>query len=54
MITGVFEGQLHGRTVWLQSGRLVYDLESGRIDDPNAGPLAQPPDVCELLKPESP
>jgi hypothetical protein len=53
VITGVFEkGQLDGRAVWLQSGRLVYDLEADRIDDPNPGPLAQPPDVCELLKPE--
>lgn len=50
VITGVFEkGQVHGRTIWLQSGRLVFDLEADELVDPNPGPLAEPPDVCELL-----
>jgi hypothetical protein len=50
VITGVFEkAQLHGRTIWLQSGRLVYDLETDELADPQPGPLAEPPDVCELL-----
>ena len=52
VITGVFEkAQLHGRTLWLESGRLVYDLEADQVIDPNRGPLAEPPDVCELLGP---
>lgn len=50
VITGVFEkGEVHGRTIWLQSGRLVFDLEADELVDPNPGPLAEPPDVCELL-----
>jgi hypothetical protein len=52
VITGVFEkAQLHGRTLWLESGRLVFDLEADQIDDPHPGPLAEPPDVCQLLGP---
>jgi hypothetical protein len=52
VITGVFEkAQLHGRTLWLQSGRLVYDLEADEVRDAHPGPLAEPPDVCELLGP---
>jgi hypothetical protein len=51
-IPGAFEkAQLHGRTLWLESGRLVYDLEADQIDDPHLGPLAEPPDVCQLLGP---
>lgn len=50
VITGVFEkAQLRGRTLWLESGRLVYDLEADQVIDANPGPLAEPPDVCELL-----
>jgi hypothetical protein len=49
-ITGVFEkAQLHGRTLWLQSGRLVYDVEADQVIDAHPGPLAEPPDVCDLL-----
>ncbi len=52
VITGVFEkAQLHGRTLWLESGRLVYDLEADQVNDPHPGPLAEPPDVCQLLAP---
>lgn len=52
MITGVFEkAQLHGRTIWLRSGRLVYDLEADQVIDAHPGPLAEPPDVCQLLGP---
>lgn len=52
VITGVFEkAQVQGRTIWLQSGRLVFDLEADELVDPNPGPLAEPPDVCELLAP---
>lgn len=50
VITGVFEkAQLHGRTIWLQSGRLVYDLEADQVTDAHPGSLAEPPDVCQLL-----
>jgi hypothetical protein len=52
VITGVFEkAQLHGRTLWLESGRLVYDLEADQVNDPQPGPLAEPSDVCDLLAP---
>lgn len=52
VITGVLEkAQLHGRTLWLESGRLVYDLEADQIDDPHLGPLAEPPDLCQLRGP---
>lgn len=52
VITGVFEkAQLHGRTLWLESGRLVYDLEGDQVTDPHPGPLAEPSDVCQLLAP---
>lgn len=52
VITGTFEkAQLHGRTIWLQSGRLVYDLEADQLLDPHPGPLAEPPAVCALLAP---
>ncbi len=52
VITGVFEkAQLHGRTVWLESGRLVYDLERDQVIDAHPGPLAEPPDICQLLGP---
>jgi hypothetical protein len=52
VITGVFEkAQLHGRTLWLESGRLVYDVEADQVNDPNPGPLAEPSDVCQLLGP---
>ena len=52
VITGAFEkSQLHGRTIWLQSGRLVYDLEADTVLDPHPGPLGARPDVCELLAP---
>jgi hypothetical protein len=52
VITGVFEkAQLHGRTLWLQSGRLVYDLEADQVIDSHPGPLAEPADVCQLLAP---
>jgi hypothetical protein len=52
VITGVFEkAQLNGRTLWLQSGRLVYDLETDELTDPHPGPLGEAPDVCELLAP---
>jgi len=52
VINGVFEkAQLHGRTLWLESGRLVYDLEADQVNDPHPGPLAEPPDVCQLLAP---
>ena len=52
VITGVFEkAQLRGRTLWLQSGRLLFDLEADRLVDSHPGPLAEPPDVCELLAP---
>jgi hypothetical protein len=50
VITGVFEkAQLHGRTLWLESGRLLYDLEADQVNDSHPGPLAEPPDVCDLL-----
>lgn len=50
VITGVFEkAQLHGGTLWLESGRLVYDLEADQVIDPHPGPLAERPDVCGLL-----
>jgi hypothetical protein len=52
VITGVFEkAQLHGRTLWLESGRLVYDLETDHVSDAHPGPLAEPPDICQLLGP---
>jgi hypothetical protein len=52
VITGVFEkAQLHGRTLWLESGRLVYDLEADHVSDAHPGPLAEPADVCQLLAP---
>jgi hypothetical protein len=52
VITGVFEkAQVHGRTLWLESGRLVYDVEADQVIDSHPGPLAEPPDVCELLGP---
>jgi hypothetical protein len=52
VITGVFEkAQLQGRTLWLQSGRLLFDLEADQVIDSHPGPLAEPPDVCELLGP---
>jgi len=52
VITGVFEkAQLHGRTLWLESGRLVYDLEADHVSDAHPGPLAEPPDICQLLGP---
>jgi hypothetical protein len=52
VITGVFEkAQMHGRTIWLESGRLVYDLEADQVIDAHPGPLAEPPDVCQLLGP---
>ena len=52
VITGVLEkAQLHGRTLWLESGRLVYDLDADQVIDPHPGPLAEPPDVCQLLAP---
>ena len=52
MITGVFEkAQLHGRTLWLESGRLVYDPEADQVSDAHPGPLAEPPDSCQLLGP---
>ncbi len=52
VITGVFEkAQLHGRTLWLESGRLVYDLETDEVSDAHPGPLAEPPDICQLLGP---
>ena len=52
VITGVFEkAQLQGRTLWLQSGRLLFDLEADQVIDSHPGPLAEPLDVCELLKP---
>jgi hypothetical protein len=52
VITGVFEkAQLHGRTLWLESGRLVYDLQTDAVSDPHPGPLAEAPDVCQLLAP---
>jgi hypothetical protein len=52
VITGVFEkAQLDGRTLWLESGRLIYDVEADQINDPHLGPLAEPPDVCRLLGP---
>lgn len=50
VITGVFEkAQLNGRTLWLESGRLAYDLEADQVIDSHPGPLADPPDVCDLL-----
>jgi hypothetical protein len=52
VITGVFEkAQLHGRTLWLESGRLIYDLEADQVIDSHPGPLAVPPDVCDVLAP---
>jgi hypothetical protein len=52
VITGVFErAQLRGRTLWLESGRLTYDLEADQVIDSHPGPLADPPDVCDLLAP---
>jgi hypothetical protein len=52
VITGVFEkAQLQGRTLWLQSGRLLFDLEADQVIDSHPGPLSEPPDVCELLEP---
>ena len=52
VITGTFErSQLHGRTISLQSGRLVYDLEADELVDPHPGPLGEPLAVCELLAP---
>ena len=52
VITGVFEkAQLHGRTLWLQSGRILFDLEADQVIDSHPGPLAEPLDVCELLEP---
>jgi hypothetical protein len=52
VITGVFEkAQLHGRTISLVSGRLAYDLEADHVIDAHPGPLAEPPDVCQLLVP---
>lgn len=52
VITGVFEkAQVQGRTIWLQSGRLVFDLEADELVDPNPGPLAEATDTCELLAP---
>jgi hypothetical protein len=45
------KAQLHCRTLWLESRRLVYDLETDAVSDPNPGPLAEPPDVCQLLAP---
>jgi hypothetical protein len=52
VITGVFEkAQLHGRTLWLQSGRLVYDLETDQVGDAHPGPLAEPADTCQLIGP---
>jgi hypothetical protein len=52
VITGVFEkAQLHGRTLWLDSGRLVYDVEADEVIDAHPGPLAEPTDVCDLLGP---
>jgi hypothetical protein len=51
-ITGVFEkAQLHGRTLWLVSGSLVYDFEADEVIDAQPGPLAEQPDICELLEP---
>ena len=52
VITGVFEkAQLQGRTLWLQSGRLLFDLEADQVIDSHPGPLSEPPDVCQLLEP---
>lgn len=52
VITGVFEkAQLHGRTLWLVSGRLLYDFEADQVIDAQPGPLAEQPDICELLQP---
>ena len=52
VITGVFEkAQLHGRTLWLQSGRLLFDLEADQVSDAHRGPLSEPPDVCQSLAP---
>jgi hypothetical protein len=52
VITGVFEkAQLQGRTLWLQSGRILFDLEADQVIDSHPGPLSEPPDVCQLLAP---
>ena len=52
VITGLWDrAELHGRTLWLQSGRLQYDLEADQVTDPHPGPLAEPPDICDLLGP---
>jgi hypothetical protein len=54
VITGTFEkAQLHGRTIWLESGRLLYDFEADQLVDPNRGPLAEPPAVCDVLAPQA-
>ena len=50
VITGTFEkAQLRGRTIWLLSGRLVFDLDADQLLDPNPGPHAEPPEICELF-----
>lgn len=38
-----------GRLLFLQSGRIFYDLSSDEIVDPRLGPLGEYPDICAIL-----
>lgn len=38
-----------GGLLFLQSGRIFFDLGSGQIVDPRPGPLGEYPDICAYL-----